>query len=240
MLKEALQLIQETAVTAATTNPIFTNAEGHEFVAANEGRLQRLMPQHPEPLSATTLAAVKGYLMTDECLEKNGCLVSVTHQTCLVYGPLDKTNRRPLLLKSTVLSPSHKWGQWLDLETFNVWLLTGFVLDEAAQEVLRITGNIIGEFVRAEGDDGMSTSVEVRQGVAAKERVGLGPILRLKPFCTWPEIEPVSRPFVIRLRDDGGIRVALFEGQDAWEAVAGQAAAEWLEEEVGEVATIIA
>jgi hypothetical protein len=97
-----------------------------------------------------------------------------------------------------------------------IWLLSGFVLDEAIASVLKIVGKISGEKVSTLVDDGVTQIAAVRAGVTRAGNVEIKNPIWLRPYRTFNEVEQPASPFVLRLHEQSGSapKAALFESAD--------------------------
>lgn len=83
-------------------------------------------------------------------------------------------------------------------------------------------------------DNGISQTVEARQGVALKTTVQIKPRVPLRPFRTFQEVEQPESEFLIRLDEEGNI--GLFEADGGmWKLTARQTVKAFLEEKLADL-----
>lgn len=137
----------------------------------------------------------------------------------------------------------HRFGEWMDVENFMIWLLTGFEVAAGDHDkVCKAAGNVTSEAVRTDTDDGTSQQVSVRRGA----KVVLETVARtvtLHPYRTFPEVDQPPGLYVLRFRDakaDSPPLVSLHEvcnGQ--WQRAAMASVAEYLRPLVGDVPVVV-
>ena len=146
-------------------------------------------------------------------------------QSVRIVSILDEEfqQRKCYLVARNELRP-FPFGQYLDVDTFIVSMLSQFVQDEMTKTILQILGTLQDGTVLTFDDDGTSQKVTTKTGIA---RVGdtkvPNPVL-LAPFRSFPEIDQPASRFVLRMRSGSPMpTVALFEADGgAWrnEAIA--------------------
>lgn len=109
-------------------------------------------------------------------------------------------------------APSHRFGEWLDQESFVIWLQTRFIDTPERAKLLKVVGNVVSQTEVQTKDDGVSTSVTARSGIARVEEIDLPSPINLKPIRTFYEIDQIESPFVLRGRkSNSGPQFALFD-----------------------------
>jgi hypothetical protein len=113
-----------------------------------------------------------------------------------------------------------KFGEYLDLETFNVGLQSLFEDSIDRIRLLRVMGTVKEDVVKTSVDDGVSQTVVASAGtVGVYETEAPNPV-RLIPFRTFREVSQPESLFVLRLKkgENGNLpRAALFEADGgAW------------------------
>jgi hypothetical protein len=124
-----------------------------------------------------------------------------------------------------LLGDTYNFGQYRSIEQTIVDLQAKFVLNVDLESTLAIIGNLKEEAVNSYSDDGVTQTVQTRQGISRVANTDIPSRLRLQPYRTFPEIEQPVGEFILRLRKssdkDGGIVCALFEsGYSTWQASA--------------------
>lgn len=122
----------------------------------------------------------------------------------------------------------------LDYETMMITLKSKFVETPELLELVKLLGTITEENSATSSDDGFTQSVIVRKGIAMKEGKAVKPIVKLKPYRTFNEVEQPESEFLVRLSD--GAQVALYEADGgAWKLQARHNVAEYLKENLAEL-----
>ena len=82
-------------------------------------------------------------------------------------------------------------------------------------------------------DNGLNQQVTVRKGIALTENVPIKPIVKLKPYRTFYEVEQPESEFLLRIRDAG--HVGLFEADGGmWKMTARYTIKSYLQEALKE------
>ena len=125
------------------------------------------------------------------------------------------------------------FGQWMDTERFIIDLQAQFEPTDNRGLILSVVGSMTDEEIRETDDDGVSQQVTTRAGIRRKEQTTVPNPVALKPYRTFVEVDQPGSPFVLRLRRDRGVEVALFEaGGGKWKSDAVLAIADYLREAV--------
>ena len=210
MLKEALQYLVDLG------GPFYQEYEGLRFTTKPH---TPITPPLPEALQTSTLA---GLVETSKLITAVPLIAQVRDpKTALLCSrELDRFGRRATFAVATAPSWKHAFGNFLDHESFVIWLKTGFAATEDRERLLRIASNLSGERVTVSVDDGLSQQATVRRGVQIKETTIIQAAYILAPYRTFLELEQPESAFVFRLhngREDDPPLCALFEADGgAW------------------------
>lgn len=129
--------------------------------------------------------------------------------------------------------PQIEFGRYMPYENMMIALKSKFVPTDELNELVKLLGTITEENRTAVSDDGFTQSVTVKQGIALVGNKAVNPIVKLKPFRTFVEIDQPESEFLIRLRQGG--EVALFEADGgAWKLEARHRITEKLRELLSE------
>lgn len=144
----------------------------------------------------------------------------------------DRTRENPYNCRAELVNIP--FDRKLDYETMMITLKSKFVETPELLEVVKLLGTITEENSAQVSDDGFSQSVIVRKGIALKEGKVIKPIVRLKPYRTFNEVEQPESEFLLRLSDGGS--VALYEADGgAWKLEARKNVAQYLRNELSEL-----
>lgn len=128
-----------------------------------------------------------------------------------MFTSYDDVMARDALYRCTCDAPAFRPG-WMDHDEAIIKLRSIFIQDGENSDleyVMDLLSRISKESSVTSSDNGISQTVEARQGVALSQRVSVRPIVRLTPYRTFLEIEQPTSEFLLRLDEDG--RVGLLE-----------------------------
>lgn len=141
----------------------------------------------------------------------------------------DRSREYPYEAKSE--TTAFEFGRRLDYETMIIALKSKFAETPELLNVVQLLGNITNEQSAQTLDDGFTQNVVVKKGIALKENKNIKPIVKLKPYRTFLEVEQPESEFLLRLHD--GSTVALYEADGgAWKLEARSKIAEYLRSEL--------
>lgn len=145
-----------------------------------------------------------------------------------VYSAIDEDDRgREIPYDVTAELIEIPFNRRLDYETMMITLKSKFVETPELLELVKLLGTITEENSATASDDGFSQSVVVRKGIAMKEGKVVKPIVKLKPYRTFSEVDQPESESLVRLSD--GAQVALYEADGgAWKLQARRNVAEYL------------
>lgn len=122
-----------------------------------------------------------------------------------------------------------QFDQKLGYESMMIALKSKFVQTPELLELVKLLGSITEQNSAQVSDDGFSQNVVVRKGIALKDNRTINPIVKLKPYRTFAEIDQPESEFLLRLSD--GANVALYEADGgAWKLEARKRIADYLRE----------
>ena len=146
----------------------------------------------------------------------------------MVYAAInlnDRQREEPYAVSAELVSIP--FNQMLNYESMMITLKSKFVETPELLETVKLLGTITEENSAQLSDDGFTQSVVVRKGIAMKEGKVVKPIVRLKPYRTFNEVDQPESEFLLRLFEGGS--VALYEADGgAWKLQARRNVAEYL------------
>lgn len=101
------------------------------------------------------------------------------------------------------------------------------------QYVLQLMGNLVEEQAVETSDDGITQQVQTRKGIALKGVETVKPIVQLKPYRTFQEVDQPESDFLIRLGDNRSLTITEADG-GMWKLQARKIVAEYLSGELAE------
>jgi len=218
MIQKALQYLVGLGATE-----IKRDADGVKW-AHVPGRVDRVLDPLPEKLEFHTLEGLAQYITTDPDGISTDRFLHVESPTLvsLLEAIEDTDPRRVTLATAEFTPPAQRFGQYLTVEDFLIWLATGFVDACDRASVVKLVGNLRSEKVQTLADDGFTQVAAARAGVSKVAEVEIKNPVMLQPYRTFSESVQPASPYVLRLKEkDGAMLVALFEvGDTSWRVAA--------------------
>ena len=174
--------------------------------------LRPVLPPPADSVQVTTLGAFCEEAM--RLKEFASGVISVVSPTQVDYiTDHDHNNRRQSLLSAKIDFHRFQFDRYMDTETFVISLISLFEANEDQRNLVALLSHLVAEESIQLQDDGVSTSVTKKSGIAKLENATLTPFHKLRPFRTFSEMEeqPESM-FLLRLKQgNGSINASLIE-----------------------------
>ena len=155
----------------------------------------------------------------------------VDYRTVRVFTTLDGEMDRCWLYECQADTPRVKVNGFMSYEEAVVQLRSLYIPNEDTEYLLMLLGSISKESKVISSDNGVSQTVEARQGIALTSAVKVKPRVMLMPFRTFLEVEQPGSNFLLRLDSDGN--VGLFEADGGvWKLEAARNIAGYFEEKL--------
>lgn len=217
MEKEAVHYLMEQAIQPGDRLISFDNDERWLVINSN-GDAEEILPRVflADPLEINTLSGFVNYVKANLERVNEKLIVHIKDEsTVYLKGLIEVDGSRERLAVARAIVPQFPFDRFIDSEEFVISFQSKFVQNEHRDLLLKVMGNVAEENVKAVGDDGISQSVEIRQGVATKAEVLVPNPVTLAPFRTFLEVEQPESQFVFRMKE--GPRGAIFEADGgAW------------------------
>jgi hypothetical protein len=210
MIKEALQYL----IGLGTQETVYEN--GQTF---SNQPLTLLRQPTPAALTVRSLSGFVDYLKSD--YDQPGALmVHVESPTKVTaFSGFNNDQARKTYIEAEALLPTIRFGQWTDVEEFNIQLQSLFHPNDTRADLLKVVGNIKEEAVQSLGDDGVSQQVTAKTGIATVAAVPVPNPAVLMPYRTFIEVQQPQSLFIFRMKT--GPYAALFEADGgAWKVEA--------------------
>ena len=205
-------------------------------------------PRRPEPLpDPVEVATLQSFVELVKDATDNdgdyrrgrGLFVHVEGPTevDLWTGIFGEFHQRAHLAGARAIVPDLKLERFLDPELFVIELQCKFEPTDDRAKVFQVAGNLQAELVQTVEDDGVSQRATARSGLVKVAKVDVPNPVQLTPFRSFPEVEQVTSPFVLRLQGGAGKppSCALFEADGGrWRLEAIRCVKEWLAGELGD------
>lgn len=233
MLKEAIEKIVSLA------GPKVFGVGDATYIQTEMG-YEQIHPDVPMPaeLELTSLDALVKMVETEALtagqrpgiaeLQRLPVYITVTdHLTAHAFRSEVQPGHRPFLYKAVAADvPGWESEVRLPFEQAAVALQTRFQESDDRQYTLQLLSSITTGAKVTYNDIGVATNVVVSKGVTLQAQEKIKPLVRLRPYRTFQEVEQPEGLFLIRI-DERGITFTEADG-GMWKLHARQTVAEWL------------
>lgn len=232
MLKEFIQHIQE------TTQPLVKEIDGETFAIMGGGSVTQIREEidRPETLTLHSLDALINMVKSEAVLSELPLYITVpTHLTARCFGSFRSDERcfRQTYYEASATDVPGFSGGFREHENAIIELRSRFVPNDGTAYLLDLLSRVNKDSSVSTSDNGVSQTVEARTGVSLKSLVPVNPIVALRPYRTFQEVEQPESDFLLRLDSDG--RIGLFEADGGmWKLQARQSIAKFLTENLRE------
>ncbi|QOY37066.1 hypothetical protein AWH56_005340 [Anaerobacillus isosaccharinicus] len=200
--------------------------------AYSDKRLYLMTEPTAEPITIHSLSGLVEYLKSEYEWDERLMVHVVSPTEVRVFDALNGNKGRNQYIQTTALLPSFNFGNFHDVESFNIKLQSCFVNNDDRSTMLKVVGNIKEEAVNTIGDDGVSQSVVAKTGVATVGNVVVPNPVLLAPYRTFIEVKQPESEFIFRMKT--GPTCALFEADGgAWKIEAMNNIKMYLQSELG-------
>lgn len=227
MLKEAIEKILDIA-----TPTILDREDGTFAVYADQVMQIRPELDLPETIELTSLDALIKMVRTEAAKAESPLYVTIPSHLCVTcFGQPNKGMRehRQVYYKVNATDvPGWDAQQKLPFEQAAVALQTRFQEGGDREYTLRLLSQITTGAKVTYNDIGVATTVVTSKGVSLQENSQIRPLVRLRPYRTFQEIEQPEGLFLIRI-DERGISFTEADG-GMWKLEARKTIAKYLED----------
>lgn len=219
---------------------------GHTYVNTNDlVRIEKVLPKTPPVQSIFSLQGFVDYITSDpdDLFDRYARLiVHVRDERTVVlramaYGP--EKEMRIDLARCVATNKPFQFNAEYGQEDFIVKLQSLFIPNEKANAVGKVVGNLVAQESVGVVDDGISQSVTVKGGIARMGKVVIQNPVPLRPIRTFMDIEQPESPFILRIRNEQGMKepkIALYEADgDMWRVTAVHTLVRYLTEKLKEL-----
>lgn len=234
VLKDAIKEIEELTKRVSEVREIGE----HRYLIYN-GSYQEIKPDmkpRPGSLEFTSLDGLVNTIKSelfDILGATNGggtlylCVLDPTYVQA--FTGLDEYNRRATVYTANQkIRSSWRGENWFEHEEAMIVLQSQFAQNEGTEYLLDFLSRITDENSVSSDDNGMTQTVQVKKGISLAGRETIRPIVTLKPYRTFLEVEQPESDFLIRIKD--GCKVGIIEADGGmWEFAARRNVKEYLE-----------
>lgn len=242
IIKDAITKVEELAKAAVQVR----DADGHSYLINSEGykEIRSDVPALPKVYNFSSLDGLVKLIRKEHtdiskaCDVKDVLYINVTSPTTVdVSTGVDGWNRRAYLYHSSCEFTKHWTGQtWLEHEEAMIALRSQFIQSEGTAYLLDFLSRVSDENSIQSDDNGMTQSVQVRKGIALNAREPVKPIVSLKPYRTFLEVEQPESDFLVRVRSRDKLEVGVIEADGGmWKITARRSIVAYLEKELKEL-----
>lgn len=212
MLKAAIEKIEE----LTRANNVLT-VDGKTFASDADGKYTEIYPEpvYPHTQRLNSLDAVVKMIKTEALQSyKKIYIEAVHHERVIVFVSPDPALRfsRPNLYEATATDvPGWDAQMRLPFDQAAVALQTRFQPSKDREYALQLLSQITTGAKVTYNDTGVATTVVTQKGVALQQNSTIRPIVELKPYRTFQELEQPEGTFLIRI-DERGITFTEADG----------------------------
>lgn len=205
MLKEFIQHIQE------TTRPQIYEKEGVSFVVTADGEVSEIREtlDIPETIFLTSLDAMVQMVKTEAIAREGGSPLYITIPThkevrCFAQvNPKQRETRQIYYVAKATDVPGWDDSVKLGFEEAQIALRTRFQHTADADYALKLLSDISTGAKVVYNDNGIATTVTTQKGVALQTNTQIKPLLSLRPYRTFQEVEQPESIFLLRVNERG-------------------------------------
>lgn len=223
MLRKLFDRIWETAA------PKTYEVDGHTY--SNE-HLVRIDPPKwmPKAIDVTGLDSVCKLVRNEAGAVGRKIFIQIqTYNKVQVFSTYDDQYERSYLYRCTADTPIVSVGKFNPYENAVIELRSLYIPNDDIKYLLNLLSSISSESKVTSSDNGVTQSVEAKQGIALSQMVQVKPRVSLKPFRTFIEVEQPESEFLLRISGDG--KIGLFEADGGvWKLEATRNVAHYFEE----------
>lgn len=226
MIKAAIETIAHMA------QPYVKEIEGTFYAFTHDGEYREIQPYIPvpEPINLSSLDAVITMVRNEAIYKVPMVFISVPTATSVkVYSKADEKKRenRGVFYNATATDiPGWDNSVKLPFDQAAVALQTRFQESTDRAYCLQLLSNITTGAKITYNDTGVATTVVTQKGIALQENTAIKPLVRLRPYRTFQEVEQPEGLFLIRV-DERGITFTEADG-GMWRLTARKTVAEYL------------
>jgi len=211
MLKAAIEKIESMA------KPTVQKIDDHTYMLSTDGTYTEIVPDIPLPdrISLSSLDAVVTMVKTEAVKAVSPVFISAPTATSVeVFSKAMHVNRekRIIFYKANATDvPGWEPSVKLPFDQAAVALQTRFQDGGDREYCLQLLSNITTGAKVTYNDTGVATTVVTQKGVALQQNQTIKPLVRLRPYRTFQEVEQPEGLFLIRI-DERGITFTEADG----------------------------
>lgn len=204
MLRAAIEKIQE------MTKPEFHDIEGRTFCIGNDGEANEIRPSLDlaDTLPLTSLDALVKMIRTEAVKKYAGpfYITIPNHLTARCFTqPNEEIRNFRQIFYEVRATDVPGWGEKVQLsfEEAMIALRTRFQATQDTEYALKLLSEITTGAKVTFNDNGVATTVVTKKGIDLQSNQTIRPIVTLKPYRTFQEVEQPASEFLIRINEHG-------------------------------------
>lgn len=230
MLKEFIKHIQE------TTQPLVQQVDGRTFAIGGSAGVEEIRSEidRPDTISLNSLDALVKLVRSEAVRVENPLYITVPdHLTVRCFGQPNPDARfiRQVYYEARATDvPGWDNKVSLPFEEMQIALRTRFQETEDTPYVQKLLSDISTGAKVTYNDNGVATTVVTKKGIDLQSNQTIRPIVSLRPYRTFQEVEQPESVFLIRINDRG---ITFLEADGGmWKLAARQTIKAFLEEKL--------
>lgn len=227
MFKSAIEHIQK------TTQPLVKEIDGKTFVVTPDGGINEIRPSifHPDTLSLNSLDALVKLVKTEAIRRETPLYITVpTHLSVLCFGQPSGEARccRQIYYEAKATDvPGWQENVTLPFEEMQIALRTRFQESADMPYIQKLLSEISTGAHITYNDNGIATTVVTKKGIDLQRNETIRPIITLRPYRTFQEVDQPESIFLIRINERGISFIAADGGM--WKLKARETVKQFLE-----------
>lgn len=171
--------------------------------------MNRIESRIPYTLTLSTLSGLVAMIKHERGRYEAPLFVRITDpENVDVFGSMRDDCQRERPFTAEAVLPAFEFNHYYTIEGMIIALKSKFEPTEDRDYLVKLLGNITDTKSVQTKDDGVTQSVTVNAGIQMLGETRVKPIVTLKPYRTFLEVEQPESEFLIRLKDG---QAALFE-----------------------------
>ena len=235
MLQKFIEHIQKTA------RPLIETVGGSTFLITSDGDVKEILPTifHPDTLPLNSLDALIKMVKTEASEQDAPLYITIPdHMTVCCFGQPDSSERyhRQVYYEANATDvPGWAEKNTLGFEEAQIALRTRFQETPDTLYAMKLVSDISLGAKVVYNDNGIATTITTQKGVALQTNEQIRPLVKLRPYRTFQEVEQPESIFLIRVSDRG---ISFIEADGGmWKLAARETIKAFLEERLSQEVT---
>lgn len=235
MLQKFIEHIQK------TTQPLITEVDDSTFRITSDGDVKEILPTifHPDTLPLNSLDSLIKMVKTEASEQDAPLYITIPdHMTVRCFGQPDASERyhRQVYYEANATDvPGWAEKNTLGFEEAQIALRTRFQETPDTLYAMKLVSDISLGAKVIYNDNGIATTITTQKGVALQTNEQIRPLVKLRPYRTFQEVEQPESIFLIRVSDRG---ISFIEADGGmWKLAARETIKTFLEERLSQEVT---